>query len=742
MPPKRKSYSPDYKLQAVKYAAENGNRAAERKFGVSEKLVRDWRKAEFTLTLMKKTKKANRGLKARWPELEERVHRWALEQRAAGRGWSTVQLRLHALVVAKEMNIHNFAGGPSWCYRFMQRNRLSNARTTLCQKLPAHFQAEVDSFREFVEKQPSTSVRFADVACQTDQPVPRSCGTPLSMKTHTHPFRSTGVGVDTSAVRASGPSRKRRRLDPEEEEEELSSMISENPHDVTYDPRHSLTSTQSPDVTPIHKISKYIVYESCLLELFEVCPRCGRAARPRTRTVGTFLRVEQDCPHCGFSRTWNSQPVIGSVPAGNLQLTAAVYTSGASFCTLQKIFQAMNLQLCKYSTFGRLVRRFVEPAIVFRWRTMQDAALEPLTSRHQTVLLAGGMRAHSPGPSAKYGSYTMMDLRSNRIIDLQLVQSNEVAGSCHMEMEGLRRSLALLEERGVPLSSIVTDRHPHIQKFLKETRIKHYYDVWRMERGLSKKLVLISKNKDCAILKKWIHSIKNHMYWTAASSTSGPERLAKWTSILNHIRDVHVHEDPAFPQCLHAPRASRDKHKWLKAGTEAFSKVEKALTNKRILRDVEKMSPHHQTSSLEAFHSSALRFVPKNAAFTFLGTLCRLYLAAMHFNENTGRPQATSSSGELLYRLNFPKSKRGEFSMKPVKVDPTYDYVDELMDLIFGKVFEDPGTYEAEVQKILIPDGLSAQFEKPDKMEVIASYVSMFNRGLVGERPAYTQHYP
>lgn len=58
-----------------------------------------------------------------------------------------------------------------------------------------------------------------------------------------------GVGVDTSAVRASGPSRKRRRLDPEEEEEELSSMISENPHDVTYDPRHSLTSTQSPDVT-------------------------------------------------------------------------------------------------------------------------------------------------------------------------------------------------------------------------------------------------------------------------------------------------------------------------------------------------------------------------------------------------------------------------------------------------------------------------------------------------------------
>lgn len=71
------------------------------------------------------------------------------------------------------------------------------------------------------------------------------------------------------------------------------------------------------------------------------------------------------------------------------------------------------------------------------------------------------------------------------------------------------------------------------------------------------------------------------------------------------------------------------------------------------------------------------------------------------------------------------------------------DYVDELMDLIFEKVFEDPGPYEAEVQKIPIPDDLSAQFEKPDKMEVIASYVSRFNQGLVwilsvGELPPYT----
>ena len=180
MPPKRKSYTAQFKLQIIKYAAENGNRATERKFGVSEKLVRDWRKAEETLIAMKKTKKANRGLKARWPELEERVHRWVIEQRAAGRGLSTVQLRLHAQVVAKEMNITDFAGGPSWCYRFMQRNHLSiRARTTVCQKLPPNFQAQIDSFRAFIEEQVNTHNVLPDHIVNMDE-VPLTFDIPMN----------------------------------------------------------------------------------------------------------------------------------------------------------------------------------------------------------------------------------------------------------------------------------------------------------------------------------------------------------------------------------------------------------------------------------------------------------------------------------------------------------------------------------------------------------------------------------
>ena len=59
------------------------------------------------------------------------------------------------------------------------------------------------------------------------------------------------------------------------------------------------------------------------------------------------------------------------------------------------------------------------------------------------------------------------------------------------------------------------------------------------------------------------------------------------------------------------------------------------------------------------------------------------------------------------------------------------DHVDKLLDLIFDRVFQDLVTYVDEVLKIPIPEDLSAQFEKPDKLEVIAGYVSRFNQGQV-----------
>ncbi|XP_067237056.1 uncharacterized protein [Chanodichthys erythropterus] len=571
-----------------------------------------------------------------------------------------------------------------------------------------------------------------DVACQTDPLETHTVGTQLSLNTLWPHIRSEDFGVGTSNVDplclSSTPLKrppKRPRLDLDEQLE-----------DDTLEDRSlveaSLDSTlKSEDSsTPTHNCKKYIVYENCIMELFNVCPVCKRACDVRTQRLGTFLSVKQWCPHCTFRRHWDSQPILGSVPSGNLHLSAAMYLSGASFIQIEKVFNAMKLQLFRYETFRRHARAFIEPAVIHHWKVTQDVNLQRL-SQEEKVIVGGDMRADFPGHSAKYGSYTMMDLHTNTVVDIQLVQSNKVGGSCHMEKEGLARSLALLESRGVNLDCIVTDRHPQVQKFLRERNITHYYDVWHMAKGISKKLELISKQKDCEKLKKWIKSINNHIYWTAAGSNSEPERIAKWTAILNHVRDVHTHEDPLYPKCEHVIRKTTDKNKWLQADSVVFNKLEKLLTNKRTLKDVAKLSPPHQTSSLEAFRAIILRFAPKNVIFPFIGMLCRLYLAAMHYNENANRPQAETEDGVPLFKISFPKARKGECIVKPQKTQPTFGYVADMMNLIFEKVFVNPTPYTDALLAIPVPEDLSEQYEKPDREEVIASFVSRFKRGAV-----------
>ncbi|XP_042254210.1 uncharacterized protein LOC121887482 isoform X2 [Thunnus maccoyii] len=115
-------------------------------------------------------------------------------------------------------------------------------------------------------------------------------------------------------------------------------------------------------------------------------PIQGPGFRPRKR------------PHLEFEEEWQSQPLIGSTPIGNLQMSAATYFSGAFFFQLEKVL---------------------------------------------------GL------PFTAYENYNQWTFSTKSILDLQLFQSNEVGRSYHMEKEGLKRSLDLLESNGLSLEYIV-----------------------------------------------------------------------------------------------------------------------------------------------------------------------------------------------------------------------------------------------------------------------------------------------
>ena len=67
------------------------------------------------------------------------------------------------------------------------------------------------------------------------------------------------------------------------------------------------------------------------------------------------------------------------------------------------------------------------------------------------------------------------------------------------------------------------------------------------------KFLKLAAQKDCDALYLWIKSIVSHVYWSAQSTPdgNGDVVVAKVRSIVNHIQNKHVHEDPLYAKCNH-----------------------------------------------------------------------------------------------------------------------------------------------------------------------------------------------
>ena len=110
----------------------------------------------------------------------------------------------------------------------------------------------------------------------------------------------------------------------------------------------------------------------------------------------------------------------------------------------------------------------------------QNAILELL--RGNDLKLSGDGLCDSPGYSAKYCTYSLMDSATGLILDYKLIQSSETSSSVAMEKEGLRQSLNYLLEQDVFINTIATDRHRGVGALMK-TYITHQYNAWHMAKS-------------------------------------------------------------------------------------------------------------------------------------------------------------------------------------------------------------------------------------------------------------------
>ncbi|CAL4089386.1 unnamed protein product, partial [Meganyctiphanes norvegica] len=105
----------------------------------------------------------------------------------------------------------------------------------------------------------------------------------------------------------------------------------------------------------------------------------------------------------------------------------------------------------------------------------------------------------------------------------------------------------------------------------------------------------------------------------------------------------------------------------------------------------------------------------------------RLYLAAIHYNKNSDRPQAVDKTGKPAVVTTFPKYT-SDCKIRAKKVPPKYDYVKELKRLLLARIHNGRQCYDKEWDAILKkkPVDLSSERQKPSKDEARDLHKSRF----------------
>ncbi|XP_065129116.2 uncharacterized protein [Paramisgurnus dabryanus] len=500
----------------------------------------------------------------------------------------------------------------------------------------------------------------------------------------------------------------------------------------------STTTTEEERENEKWKERKWIVNESNLMKMFRRCQDCGALITDtKKKASGSLIEVLWECEnkHQGH---WSSCEDVRGMPLNNLLVSASVLFSGATYASLADWAALLNLQVPKKTAFYSMQSSYLIPAVNATYKPKQDTILNELlveNALHTEVHLSGDGRSDSPGFSAKYNTYSLMDDTTDKIAHFELVQVTEASSSTAMEPIGFKRGLNHILEKGIKVDVLTTDRSPSIRKIMRVEYpfIHHEFDIWHVVKGLLKKLLSLSRYKDNRDLQPWIKCICNHLWYCCSSCGGDPEDLIwKWKSILHHISGEHRWtEDGIQKRCLHPdlnPDQQRRK-RWIIKESRAYHTLEKIVLDKGILKDLQQMSLFKHTGKLEVFHSMLLKYCPKNLHFHYSSMFARTQLAIMDHNENVNRQQATTASGVQRYNVVFPKHSK-QWVAKKLFNPTTQTFRDELVNTVL-EYRRNPNTAvpdETSDRTIPTLPANIATKPKPDKEAAISMHQSRFSK--------------
>ena len=213
-----------------------------------------------------------------------------------------------------------------------------------------------------------------------------------------------------------------------------------------------------------------------IVELCEgVCDveSCKKKRRVIEQKLEAGVLVVKFCCEKGHDATWCSSKVLAEKRGQKIYVSptlmaAAVLVTGNNFEKVSLFAKCLNLNFVSQSTFTRIQTHYVIPTIKELWGVMKEKIWNLFKS--ENLIMCGDGRMDSPGFSAKYCLYTMMDHYLDLIVDCEVVDKREAGGiSSLMEKMGCKRIL----ERMIGIlqcQELVTDASSVIMKMVRELK--------------------------------------------------------------------------------------------------------------------------------------------------------------------------------------------------------------------------------------------------------------------------------
>ena len=137
-----------------------------------------------------------------------------------------------------------------------------------------------------------------------------------------------------------------------------------------------------------------------------------------------MLILVASCRQCHWTWSWTSQPYYLEMPAGNVLLSASILFAGATATKFLRVLKHLGVMAISVRTYLRHQKEFLVPSILRTWQRHQMVDVAAIRQGGDPITLGGDGRSDSPGHSAKFGTYTLTDLTSGKILDIRTLQVN------------------------------------------------------------------------------------------------------------------------------------------------------------------------------------------------------------------------------------------------------------------------------------------------------------------------------